>query len=95
MKAWKQKELLQNFQDYHEDIKDVLKNTPDNHIIWNDIIDLKPISTYAFGSVLLIGDAAHATTPNMGQGACQAIEDAFSCARTSTQPVNPDSIYSV
>ena len=25
---------------------------------------------------LLIGDAAHATTPNMGQGACQAIEDA-------------------
>jgi 2-polyprenyl-6-methoxyphenol hydroxylase-like FAD-dependent oxidoreductase len=77
MKAWKQKELLQNFQDYHEDIKDVLKNTPDNHIIWNDIIDLKPISTYAFGSVLLIGDAAHATTPNMGQGACQAIEDAF------------------
>lgn len=27
--------------------------------------------------VCLIGDAAHATTPNMGQGACQAIEDAY------------------
>jgi len=27
--------------------------------------------------VCLIGDSAHATTPNMGQGACQAIEDAF------------------
>ncbi|HYH16898.1 MAG TPA: FAD-dependent monooxygenase, partial [Flavisolibacter sp.] len=26
--------------------------------------------------ILWIGDAAHATTPNMGQGACQAIEDA-------------------
>src|SRR5690606_17425267 len=25
----------------------------------------------------LIGDAAHATTPNMGQGACQSIEDAY------------------
>lgn len=25
----------------------------------------------------MIGDAAHATTPNMGQGACQAIEDAY------------------
>lgn len=28
-------------------------------------------------NLCLIGDAAHATTPNMGQGACQAIEDAY------------------
>ncbi|HMR82798.1 MAG TPA: FAD-dependent monooxygenase, partial [Niabella sp.] len=34
------------------------------------------IPKYAFGNILLLGDAAHATTPNMGQGACQAIEDA-------------------
>ena len=27
--------------------------------------------------VILLGDAAHATTPNMGQGACQAIEDVY------------------
>ncbi|MBL7806781.1 MAG: FAD-dependent monooxygenase [Saprospiraceae bacterium] len=33
-------------------------------------------SHFAFGRVLLMGDAAHDTTPNMGQGACQAIEDA-------------------
>ena len=41
-----------------------------------DIIDIKPIGQYAFNNIVLIGDAAHATTPNMGQGACQAIEDA-------------------
>lgn len=32
------------------------------------------------GNVALLGDAAHATTPNLGQGACQAVEDAFSIA---------------
>jgi 2-polyprenyl-6-methoxyphenol hydroxylase-like FAD-dependent oxidoreductase len=39
------------------------------------ICDIKPLNQFAFNKVLLIGDAAHATTPNLGQGACQAIED--------------------
>src|SRR4029453_10590003 len=29
------------------------------------------------GRIVLLGDAAHATTPGVGQGAAQAIEDAF------------------
>ncbi len=45
-------------------------------LIHGDIIDMIPIKQFAFGRVLLMGDAAHATTPNLGQGACQAIEDA-------------------
>lgn len=68
LKAW--------FAEYPPETTDILSYTSDDALIWNDIIDLKPISKYAFGNVLLIGDAAHATTPNMGQGACQAIEDA-------------------
>jgi 2-polyprenyl-6-methoxyphenol hydroxylase-like FAD-dependent oxidoreductase len=51
--------------------------TGDEQLIWNDIIDIKPVKQFAFGRILLSGDAAHATTPNMGQGACQAIEDAI------------------
>lgn len=51
--------------------------TRDEDLIWNDIIDLKPINRFAFNKILLIGDAAHATTPNIGQGAGQAIEDAI------------------
>ncbi|MBI3135163.1 MAG: FAD-dependent monooxygenase [Bacteroidetes bacterium] len=77
LKSWKQKELLANYARYHQDIKTVLANTPDDHIIWNDIADLKPIDRFAFERIVLIGDSAHATTPNMGQGACQAIEDAL------------------
>jgi len=43
----------------------------------NVIYDREPISRWSFGNVTLIGDAAHPVTPNMGQGANMAIEDAF------------------
>ncbi len=46
-------------------------------IILNDIIDLKPMSHWSAENLCLIGDSAHATTPNMGQGGCQAVEDAY------------------
>jgi len=69
-------DLLQQFKDFHDPIPAILENTKDDDLLWNDIIDLKPLSQYAYGNILLIGDAAHATTPNLGQGACQAVEDA-------------------
>ena len=70
-------DLHRLFQDYHSLIPELIQRTKDEELIWNDIIDLNPIDRYAFGKILLIGDAAHATTPNMGQGAGQAIEDAI------------------
>jgi 2-polyprenyl-6-methoxyphenol hydroxylase-like FAD-dependent oxidoreductase len=76
MKAYKVADLQRVFKDYHYPIPNVLAETKDENLLWNDIIDLKPIPQYAFNNIVLIGDAAHATTPNMGQGACQAIEDA-------------------
>ena len=76
IKAYKTTDLAARFKDYHAPIPQLLQATRDEQLIWSDIIDLKPIQKYAFGRVLLLGDAAHATTPNMGQGACQAIEDA-------------------
>ncbi|UZR98117.1 FAD-dependent monooxygenase [Chondrinema litorale] len=69
-------DIKKNFKDYHEEITQVLEQGQIGEIIQNDLHDLKPIKTYAFDELVLIGDAAHATTPNMGQGACQAIEDA-------------------
>ncbi|GAB3165204.1 FAD-dependent monooxygenase [Telluribacter humicola] len=75
-------DLLQNFGSYHHPIPEVLQNTKTEQLIWNDIADLSPLPQYAFDTILLIGDAAHATTPNMGQGACQAIEDAVILADT-------------
>ncbi|MDN4165869.1 FAD-dependent monooxygenase [Cytophagales bacterium LB-30] len=69
-------DLMRNFATYHTPIRQLLEATEENAIIYTDIFDLSPIPRYAFGHALLLGDAAHATTPNMGQGACLAIEDA-------------------
>lgn len=76
LRSYKSAELLGLFSGYHAPIADILAATKDDAIIWSDICDLQPISQYAFDDLLLMGDAAHATTPNLGQGACQAIEDA-------------------
>lgn len=75
-KNFKVKDLQAHFTDFHEPVPHVLALTKDEQLLWNDIIDIEPIKQYAFGNIVLIGDAAHATTPNMGQGACMAIEDA-------------------
>ncbi|QOJ30393.1 MAG: FAD-dependent monooxygenase [Ignavibacteriales bacterium] len=67
--------LRDHFADYHPLIGHVLDVSSDSEMLMNSICDILPLSRFAFGRVLLIGDAAHATTPNLGQGACQAIED--------------------
>lgn len=69
-------DILNFFNRFHFPIPEILVRTKDQQLIWGDIIDLKPIRQFAFGRIVLIGDAAHATTPNLGQGACMAIEDA-------------------
>ncbi len=74
------KDLEEVFKDFHFPIPAILARTKNEQLIWSDIIDLKPITQFAFGRVVLLGDAAHATTPNMGQGACMAIEDAATLA---------------
>jgi 2-polyprenyl-6-methoxyphenol hydroxylase-like FAD-dependent oxidoreductase len=55
--------------------------TPTDRILQNDIYDITPMSTWSSGRVTLLGDAAHPTTPNMGQGACMAIESSVVLAR--------------
>jgi len=55
----------------------LLDATPAERLIRTDIFDFKPLYRWHSGRVVLIGDAAHATTPNLGQGACQAIESAY------------------
>jgi 2-polyprenyl-6-methoxyphenol hydroxylase-like FAD-dependent oxidoreductase len=69
-------DLRNNFANYHQDIVTCLTHTTDDLLIHNDISYLEPLSQYHLGGIVLIGDAAHATTPNLGQGACMGIEDA-------------------
>lgn len=66
-----------NFTNFHPEVQRLLAETPEESILRNDIEDLNPLEQWQRPGVVLVGDAAHATTPNMGQGACQAVEDAF------------------
>lgn len=72
---YKVKDLLTHFQSYHDPVPAILAHTKDSELIWSDIMDIEPLKHLAYDNILLIGDAGHATTPNMGQGACQALED--------------------
>ncbi|MBB6611461.1 FAD-dependent monooxygenase [Pontibacter sp. Tf4] len=69
-------QLADHFKGVHEPVQQVLAATKSEELIWGDIADLKPLKKFVYDRIVLLGDAAHATTPNMGQGACQAIEDA-------------------
>ncbi|WP_026462409.1 FAD-dependent monooxygenase [Adhaeribacter aquaticus] len=81
LKHYTAPDLLKLFHDFHAPIPQILESSYHTSLIWNDICDLPNLAQYAFGNIVLIGDASHATTPNLGQGACQAIEDAWVLAK--------------
>ena len=47
-----------------------------------EIHDIEPFANFYKGRVVIVGDAAHSTTPDIGQGGCQAMEDAIYLARS-------------
>ncbi|MFO7544329.1 MAG: FAD-dependent monooxygenase [Trueperaceae bacterium] len=74
-------EVLRRFGNWHAPIRDLVEATDASAILRNDIADREPLTTWGRGRVTLLGDAAHPMTPNLGQGACQALEDAVVLAR--------------
>ncbi len=70
-------ELQNYYKGFHPLVLNIIKQTQKDKIRRNDISDLKRLDKWYKDRVVLVGDAAHATTPNMGQGAGQAIEDAY------------------
>lgn len=73
--------LLDYFKGWHHPVELLIASTPAEHILHNDIYDIKPMKKWCAGRVALLGDSAHPTTPNMGQGACMAIESSLALAR--------------
>ena len=69
--------LIDLFKDFHSDILNIISSTSKDNIFQSHIVDLKPIDKWQSKNLCIIGDAAHAITPNLGQGACQAVEDAY------------------
>lgn len=74
-------EIADLFHHFPKVVSDIIRGTSSEHILHHDIYDIKPLRQFSFGRIILLGDAAHATTPNMGQGAGQAIEDALALSK--------------
>jgi 2-polyprenyl-6-methoxyphenol hydroxylase-like FAD-dependent oxidoreductase len=68
-------EILRRFTGWHEPIAAIADSAEEGAILRNDVYYLEPLSGWSNDRVVLVGDAAHATTPGVGQGAAQAIED--------------------
>ncbi|MBL7255466.1 FAD-dependent monooxygenase [Paractinoplanes lichenicola] len=70
-------EVRRRFDGWHSPIPQVLDAIEPAAIVRTDIFDLaRPLRTFVRGRTVLLGDAAHAMTPDLGQGAAMAIEDA-------------------
>ena len=73
----RKQELLDLFHDWHDPVPAVIEATRDADILRNDVYELPHLKHWSSGRATLLGDAAHAMTPNLGQGGCLAIEDAL------------------
>ncbi|MEU4802356.1 FAD-dependent oxidoreductase [Actinosynnema sp. NPDC023587] len=67
-------DLAATFSTWHDPIPEILASTTD--VLRHSLDYLPPLPAYYRGNTVLIGDAAHAMTPDLGQGACQAVIDA-------------------
>jgi 2-polyprenyl-6-methoxyphenol hydroxylase-like FAD-dependent oxidoreductase len=81
--------LLDRHRGWMEPVTDIIEATPPESVIRTDVVDRRPDPTWGAGRVTLLGDAAHPMNFNVGQGACQAIEDALSLAKNLVSCADP------
>ena len=80
--------VLADFAGWHPVITNMIESA-DAHYRWA-LFDRKPLSSWADGRAVLLGDACHPTLPFQAQGAVMAIEDAFLLAKLCAE--KPDDL---
>ena len=68
--------LREKFASWAAPIPALLAATDSADVLRNDLYDRSPARRWATGPVVVVGDAAHPMRPHLGQGGCQALEDA-------------------
>jgi 2-polyprenyl-6-methoxyphenol hydroxylase-like FAD-dependent oxidoreductase len=74
---WPKERLQEIFCKWHNPIPELIAATEPSAIMLSAACDQQPMRLWSKGPATLIGDASHALTPNLGQGACMAMEDAL------------------
>lgn len=74
-------DCMSAFAGFSEPFVQALHLTSEASILRHDVYDRAPLAHWGEGRVTMLGDACHPMTPNLGQGACMAIEDAVVLAR--------------
>ena len=70
--------LKREFEDWSPEVHDLFDATKPEVVKRRDLFDRLPtLQGWTDGFTTLLGDAAHITLPNLGQGGAMAIEDAF------------------
>ena len=85
-------EMHQRFPHWPKPVQQVLKSCDTASLNRIFVHDLDPLPSWHHGNALIIGDAAHAPLPTSGQGACQALEDAWHLARLLDEHEGLDSV---
>lgn len=87
-------ELESIFSEFPAEVHELFAHVRPGDLYRTDILDFEPLARWHAGRVVLVGDAAHAITPNLGQGACQAMESAFVLARELAEKPPSDALDS-
>jgi 2-polyprenyl-6-methoxyphenol hydroxylase-like FAD-dependent oxidoreductase len=85
----RRQEVLARFRDWPAPIEAIIQASENAAIGRADMYDRPPSKQWGLGRVTLVGDAAHAMTNALGQGANQAIEDAIVLARHLGDEADP------